>query len=301
MFIAATGVPEPEARLIMIKKVLSFLPPTNHRLLKILCNFLKKLVEKKDINKMSSENVAICFAPNLLRADTNDLKLLLKNQSMGKDLMISLIDKYDYFFSQDIVYKEEKIKKYKDVKDAIQEKELTPEEKFEEKRRKLLKKSQTLIHNIDMQSIITDDIKKYDQSLSELDQLVDEKPLIHLPKEENEKSLTKKISENSLPTPPKKNLEKRLSNRTLPTIPLPPEKGPEKKKSPNQTILSNEIAPTKLPPLPPKLPDLPTPPSAPKPKLSSSPGDIKKEIPSPKTEISKRKPTVLPDIPQKKM
>lgn len=288
MFIAATGVPEPEARLIMIKKVLSFLPPTNYKLLKRLCQYLKKLTENKDENKMSPENVAICFAPNLLRADTTDLKLMLNNQSMGKDVMISLIDKFDYFFSEDIVYKEEVIKKYKPEKELKEEKkEMTLEEKQALNRKNLLKKSQITINNIDMQSIVDEDIKKFDQSLLDLDRLVSndvthEKPLIKVP------------SEHKIPLPPP---PKRMSSGgDLKKAPQPPEK----------RMSTNYSVPNKAPPQPPKLPDLPTPPTGPKPKIQAlSPRDnktVQKE--SPKVlllpEVPKRKATVLPDIPQKK-
>jgi hypothetical protein len=49
MFIAASGVPEKDARLQMIRKVLGFIPPTKYRLLKLLCCvfFTKFVLNKK--------------------------------------------------------------------------------------------------------------------------------------------------------------------------------------------------------------------------------------------------------------
>ena len=109
----AQCVPDSDQRLVMIKKVLSFLPPTNFRLLKLICkllfhilgNFLYEITLNYDENKMNSTNLAICFAPNLLRANTQDLKLIMSDQNNGKELMVSLIDRYKYFFEGEDINK----------------------------------------------------------------------------------------------------------------------------------------------------------------------------------------------------
>jgi hypothetical protein len=103
MFLAANGVPDEEARMIMIKKVLSFLPPTNLKLLKTLCKFLNDLCLNKDENKMTSNNLAICFAPNLLAVrlselKTNDMNAIMFQQQQSTQLMTSFIEKYKEIF-----------------------------------------------------------------------------------------------------------------------------------------------------------------------------------------------------------
>lgn len=81
-FIAIQGMPE-EQRNYAIKQVLCMLPKLNLMLLISLCDFLKEIVQvkthmfllivskHKEKNKMTPENLAICFAPNLLRPQTD--------------------------------------------------------------------------------------------------------------------------------------------------------------------------------------------------------------------------------------
>eukprot|EP01080_Neovahlkampfia_damariscottae_P010182 gene10182-2602_t len=106
MFIAANGVPDDEARMIMIKKVLSFLPPTNFKLLRTLCKFLHGVCLNRDNNKMSSNNLAICFAPNLLALKMSDIKkndmnAIMFQQQQSTQLMTSFIENYYEIFEQD--------------------------------------------------------------------------------------------------------------------------------------------------------------------------------------------------------
>lgn len=92
------GVPEPKARLECIKKVLKFLPKGNARLLKALCRFLYKVQEKSAINKMDSQNLAIVFAPNLLRTREQDIRIMLGDTPHASGLMNTLILEYKYLF-----------------------------------------------------------------------------------------------------------------------------------------------------------------------------------------------------------
>ncbi|KAL0488880.1 RhoGAP [Acrasis kona] len=96
MFIAAHGVPDPVTRLDVIKKVLTFLPTQNKEVLRILCKFLNQLSSYQSENKMNSQNLSIVFAPNLLRPEGNQLKLLMSDSQYSTGLMKTLIDDYQF-------------------------------------------------------------------------------------------------------------------------------------------------------------------------------------------------------------
>lgn len=51
------------------------LPVENYELLKYLTEFLVKVMECKDLNKMTSSNLAIVFGPNLVWAKHNQMSL----------------------------------------------------------------------------------------------------------------------------------------------------------------------------------------------------------------------------------
>jgi hypothetical protein len=165
MFLAATTVPEADQRMVMIKKVVGFLPSKNYRLLKLLCKFLTKVTANSEVNKMSPEALAICFAPNLIRSDSNDLQLMLKNQKIGTDAMVSLIDHYEYFFGEDPTWEEVKVKKY--GQNDLQK--LDPEvDKMKQvidtkqKRNMMMQKSYEVLKNGDLETLYQGEIKKHD-------------------------------------------------------------------------------------------------------------------------------------------
>ena len=85
----------------MIKKVLKFLPPVNLVLLKTLCEFLHKVMQNQEVNKMTSSNLAIVFAPNLLRPpQQDDLKAMFGDSKHANALMKTLIEQYTEIFEQ---------------------------------------------------------------------------------------------------------------------------------------------------------------------------------------------------------
>jgi Rho GTPase-activating protein 1 len=51
------------------------LPVENYELFKYLIEFLGKIMERKDFNKMTSSNLAIVFGPNLVWAKQNQMSL----------------------------------------------------------------------------------------------------------------------------------------------------------------------------------------------------------------------------------
>jgi len=66
MFVIADGVPIEDCRLDCLKKVLSFIPENNLALLAKLCLFLNEVSQFSDVNRMTPQNLAIVFTPNLL-------------------------------------------------------------------------------------------------------------------------------------------------------------------------------------------------------------------------------------------
>ncbi len=99
MFIAAEGIKEPETRLTRIKKVLDFIPEANMKLLKSLCHFLNNVMQHQQINKMHSTNLAIVFAPNLLRpSGDNGLQLMTEDSKYSLGLMKTLVEEYKFIF-----------------------------------------------------------------------------------------------------------------------------------------------------------------------------------------------------------
>jgi hypothetical protein len=102
MFMAAVGIPDEDQKLIMIKKVLKFLPNDNLKLIQVLCKFLKKVSSNSEENMMNSKNLAICFSPNLLKRRPNEkldnlqqIQEMLKDAPYATDLMTLFIEKYD--------------------------------------------------------------------------------------------------------------------------------------------------------------------------------------------------------------
>ncbi|EFC40646.1 rho GTPase activating protein [Naegleria gruberi] len=102
MFLAAERIPDEEQRLVMIQKVIKFLPPTNFTILKNLCLFLKKVAANSSINKMSPSNLAIVFAPNLLKSDLPQSHMeILQDSKYSSNLMTTLIAEAHSIFGDD--------------------------------------------------------------------------------------------------------------------------------------------------------------------------------------------------------
>jgi len=100
MFIASERIPDETARLEMIKKVISFLPSQYYQVLKLLCEFLNKVTKESEFNKMTSDNLAIIFAPNILR-DRGELDImdLMRHSKYVIHLTKTIIDHTDYIFT----------------------------------------------------------------------------------------------------------------------------------------------------------------------------------------------------------
>mmetsp|Transcript_9521 Transcript_9521/g.35312 ORF Transcript_9521/g.35312 Transcript_9521/m.35312 type:complete len:311 (-) Transcript_9521:672-1604(-) len=99
MFIAADGINEETARLATIKKVLHYLPEANRKLLYSLCEFLHDLLEFQEETKMHAGNLAIVFAPNLLRPRVEDFGTMMSDTPHATGLMQTLIEEFEFLFA----------------------------------------------------------------------------------------------------------------------------------------------------------------------------------------------------------
>ncbi|KAG2393135.1 hypothetical protein C9374_009712 [Naegleria lovaniensis] len=99
MFIAAERIPDEGARLETIKKVVKFLPPNYYTTLKMLCEFLHLVSQNSKSNKMTADNLAIVFAPNILRERGElDVMDLMRHAKWINHLTKTLIENTDYIF-----------------------------------------------------------------------------------------------------------------------------------------------------------------------------------------------------------
>ncbi|KAG2373395.1 hypothetical protein C9374_012134 [Naegleria lovaniensis] len=101
MFIASDGIPDDNVRLQVIRNVLRFLPRSNYFILKKLCGFLHSVHVNSSVNKMDASNLAIVFAPNILRPPPmycNVLQMQLSEARFATSLTQSLVTEYEFFF-----------------------------------------------------------------------------------------------------------------------------------------------------------------------------------------------------------
>jgi len=94
IFLAAGGICEEVAKIQQIHKVLKFLPKINLMTVIYLLSFLRKLSENSETNKMNATNIAVLFAPNLLREKTEDVSIAMEDSKTSAQLMKLLIEKY---------------------------------------------------------------------------------------------------------------------------------------------------------------------------------------------------------------
>jgi len=59
--------------LVHIKSLLNTIPPPHHRVLHFICLFLREIGSNSEVTKMGVDNLAIVFASNILRPDTNQM------------------------------------------------------------------------------------------------------------------------------------------------------------------------------------------------------------------------------------
>ncbi|XP_030059026.1 rho GTPase-activating protein 22 isoform X1 [Microcaecilia unicolor] len=89
---------EDEGKKELAKQVKS-LPQANYNLLKYICKFLDEVQSYSSINKMSVQNLATVFGPNILRPKMEDPVTIMEGTSLVQHLMAVLISEHGQLFS----------------------------------------------------------------------------------------------------------------------------------------------------------------------------------------------------------
>uniref|UniRef100_U3BKX0 Rho GTPase-activating protein 22 isoform 2 n=1 Tax=Callithrix jacchus TaxID=9483 RepID=U3BKX0_CALJA len=89
---------EGEGTLELAKQV-SNLPQANYNLLRYICKFLDEVQAYSNVNKMSVQNLATVFGPNILRPQVEDPVTIMEGTSLIQHLMTVLIRKHSQFFT----------------------------------------------------------------------------------------------------------------------------------------------------------------------------------------------------------
>ncbi|KAM9306451.1 rho GTPase-activating protein 24 isoform 2-T3 [Pholidichthys leucotaenia] len=76
------------------------LPPVNYNLLKYICRFLDEVQSYSGVNKMSVQNLATVFGPNILRPKIEDPVAIMEGTVLVQQLMAVLIGRHDVLFPQ---------------------------------------------------------------------------------------------------------------------------------------------------------------------------------------------------------
>uniref|UniRef100_A0A3B3Z758 Rho GTPase-activating protein 24 n=1 Tax=Periophthalmus magnuspinnatus TaxID=409849 RepID=A0A3B3Z758_9GOBI len=81
-----------------LRKLVDSLPPVNYNLLKYICRFLDEVQSYSGVNKMSVQNLATVFGPNILRPKVEDPVAIMEGTVLVQQLMAVLIGRHDVLF-----------------------------------------------------------------------------------------------------------------------------------------------------------------------------------------------------------
>uniref|UniRef100_A0AAQ5XA58 Rho GTPase-activating protein 24 n=1 Tax=Amphiprion ocellaris TaxID=80972 RepID=A0AAQ5XA58_AMPOC len=84
-----------------LKRLVESLPPVNYNLLKYICRFLDEVQSYSGVNKMSVQNLATVFGPNILRPKIEDPVAIMEGTVLVQQLMAVLIGRHDVLFPRD--------------------------------------------------------------------------------------------------------------------------------------------------------------------------------------------------------
>ncbi|XP_049646616.1 rho GTPase-activating protein 22 isoform X2 [Suncus etruscus] len=82
-----------------LTKQVSNLPLANYNLLRYICKFLDEVQAHSNVNKMSVQNLATVFGPNILRPQIEDPVTIMEGTSLVQHLMTVLICKHSQLFT----------------------------------------------------------------------------------------------------------------------------------------------------------------------------------------------------------
>ncbi|XP_063334406.1 rho GTPase-activating protein 24 isoform X2 [Pelmatolapia mariae] len=84
-----------------LRRLVESLPPVNYNLLKYICRFLDEVQSYSGVNKMSVQNLATVFGPNILRPKVEDPVAIMEGTVLVQQLMAVLIGHHDVLFPRD--------------------------------------------------------------------------------------------------------------------------------------------------------------------------------------------------------
>ncbi|KAL7890003.1 hypothetical protein AOLI_G00022610 [Acnodon oligacanthus] len=87
-----------EVGLTELAKQVKTLPQANYNLLKYICKFLDEVQSHSNENKMSVQNLATVFGPNILRPKMEDPVTMMEGTSQVQHLMTVLISEHDRLY-----------------------------------------------------------------------------------------------------------------------------------------------------------------------------------------------------------
>ncbi|KAF9140514.1 hypothetical protein BGX30_006403 [Mortierella sp. GBA39] len=96
-FIAAADITDYNEKLYTIKSLVHSLPEANFNTLQYLMLHLSRVQDQYQTTKMDSANLAICFAPNLLRQEVDDLTSII-NTGKQSSIIDTLIEQQEWVF-----------------------------------------------------------------------------------------------------------------------------------------------------------------------------------------------------------
>uniref|UniRef100_A0A672Q1W3 Rho GTPase activating protein 24 n=1 Tax=Sinocyclocheilus grahami TaxID=75366 RepID=A0A672Q1W3_SINGR len=102
-FLACTKLlsKDQDAGMKELKRQVEGLPPVNYNLLKYICKFLDEVQSYSGVNKMSVQNLATVFGPNILRPKVEDPVTIMEGTVLVQQLMAILIGHHDVLFPPD--------------------------------------------------------------------------------------------------------------------------------------------------------------------------------------------------------
>ncbi|CAI9604292.1 unnamed protein product [Staurois parvus] len=92
---------EEESGMAELVKQVKSLPPVNYNLLKYICRFLDEVQSYSGVNKMSVQNLATVFGPNILRPKVEDPMTIMEGTVVVQQLMAVMISEHETLFPKD--------------------------------------------------------------------------------------------------------------------------------------------------------------------------------------------------------
>ncbi|XP_077100342.1 rho GTPase-activating protein 21a isoform X2 [Siphateles boraxobius] len=100
-FIDANRIDDPVERLKVLKRLLHELPDHHYETLKFLSAHLKTVADNSEKNKMEPRNLAIVFGPTLVRTSEDNMTHMVTHMPDQYKIVETLIQHYDWFFTEE--------------------------------------------------------------------------------------------------------------------------------------------------------------------------------------------------------